>query len=202
VIAAGVCVGFLPHNFHPARIIMGDSGALFLGLLMAASTLVVGGRTDQPFSGQTYFFYAPIFIPFFVMGVPILDTAFSIVRRSRRRGSPAAADKAHLHHRLMMLGHGQRRSVGILWTWTALLSGFALYPTLTNRGNAFVPLALLGLGVFLYTVFHPGIRRPPAAEVLDDEVVLSQAEPVLTVVPGGRSEAGAPAARHATDVSG
>ena len=197
VIAAGVCIGFLPHNFHPARIIMGDSGALFLGLLMAASTLVVGGRTDQPFSGQTYFFYAPIFIPFFVMGVPIVDTAFSIVRRSRRRGSPAAADKAHLHHRLMMLGHGQRRSVGILWTWTALLSGFVLYPTFTNRGNAIVPLAVLGLGIFLYTVFHPGIRRPQAAEVLDEE---EAAPTVLTVVPGGRADE--PLARHVTDASG
>jgi UDP-GlcNAc:undecaprenyl-phosphate GlcNAc-1-phosphate transferase len=179
VIAAGVCIGFLPHNFHPARIIMGDSGAYFLGLLMAASTLVVGGRTDQPFSGQTYFFYAPIFIPFFVMGVPILDTAFSIIRRSRRRTARTAADKAHLHHRLMMLGHGQRRSVAILWAWTALLSGFVLYPTFTNEGNAVIPFAVLGLGVFLYTVFHPGIRRTPTEAAVD--------ELVLTVVPGGRS---------------
>jgi len=201
VIAAGVCVGFLPHNFHPARIIMGDSGALFLGLLMAASTLVVGGRTDQPFSGQTYFFYAPIFIPFFVMGVPIVDTASSIIRRSLvGRGSPATADKAHLHHRLMMLGHGQRRSVGILWTWTALLSGFVLYPTFTNSGNAIVPLAVLGLGIFLYTVFHPGIRRPQAAEVEDEILLATPTEPILTVVPGGKAEATLP--RHVTDASG
>jgi UDP-GlcNAc:undecaprenyl-phosphate GlcNAc-1-phosphate transferase len=158
---------------------MGDSGAYFLGLLMAASTLVVGGRTDQPFSGQTYFFYAPIFIPFFVMGVPILDTAFSIIRRSRRRAARTSADKAHLHHRLMMLGHGQRRSVAILWAWTGLLSGFVLYPTFTNEGNALVPFALLALGVFLYTVFHPGIRRSPTEAAVD--------EFVLTVVPGGKT---------------
>jgi UDP-GlcNAc:undecaprenyl-phosphate/decaprenyl-phosphate GlcNAc-1-phosphate transferase len=188
VIACGVCIGFLPHNFNPARIIMGDSGALFLGMLMAASTLVVGGRTDQPFSGQTYFFYAPIFIPFFVMGVPILDTAFSIIRRSRRRASPAAADKDHLHHRLMLLGHGQRRAVAILWAWTALLSAFVLWPTLTDagQGNAIVPFAVLGLGIFLYTVFHPGARRSAAEEAaaaLEEE----PAAPELRVIEGEKT---------------
>ncbi|MER3453282.1 MAG: undecaprenyl/decaprenyl-phosphate alpha-N-acetylglucosaminyl 1-phosphate transferase, partial [Acidimicrobiia bacterium] len=81
----GMCAGFLPHNFHPARIFMGDTGALFLGLLMAASTMVVGGRTDQPFSGQTFFFFAPVAIPFVVLGVPILDTAFAVLRRAVRR---------------------------------------------------------------------------------------------------------------------
>jgi UDP-GlcNAc:undecaprenyl-phosphate GlcNAc-1-phosphate transferase len=170
VIACGICIGFLPHNF-PGRIQMGDAGALFLGLLMAAATLVVGGRTDQPFSGQTYFFYAPIFIPFFILGVPIADTAFAIVRRTARRGrAPGASetissrsfsmrDKGHLHYRLMFMGHGERRSVFILWVWTALLSGLVLFPTYTNRGNAVIPFLVLGLGVLLYTFFHPGVRR-------------------------------------------
>ena len=197
VIACGVCLGFLPHNFHPARIIMGDSGALFLGMLMAAATLVVGGRTDQPFSGQTYFFYAPIFIPFFIMGVPIVDTAFSIVRRAGKRASPAAADKDHLHHRLLLLGHGQRRSVAILWAWTALLSGFVLWPTLTEAGsgNAVVPFAALGLGIFLYTVFHPGVRRS-ANEQLQEEYLSGPplgAPPPLRVIEGGAESAAAPA---------
>ena len=166
VIACGICIGFLPHNFHPARIQMGDAGALFLGLLMAAATLVVGGRTDQPFSGQTYFFYAPIFIPFFILGVPILDTAFAIIRRTGRRGGKSSGgpafsvrDKGHLHYRLLFMGHGQRRSVAILWAWTALLSGLVLFPTYTNRGNAVLPFLVLGLGVLLYTFFHPGVRR-------------------------------------------
>ena len=164
VIACGICVGFLPHNFHPSRIQMGDSGALFLGLLMAAATLVVGGRTDQPFSGSTYFFYAPIFIPFFILGVPIFDTAFAIIRRT---GKFSVADKGHLHHRLMLLGHGQRRSVAILWAWTALLSGLVLFPTYTDQGNAVIPFLVLGLGVLLYTFFHPGVRtRNGAGDVL------------------------------------
>ncbi len=77
ILAVGICVGFLPHNFNPARIFMGDGGALLLGLLMAVSTSVVGGRADpntQRFVGQTYFFLAPLFIPLLILGVPIIDT--------------------------------------------------------------------------------------------------------------------------------
>jgi UDP-GlcNAc:undecaprenyl-phosphate/decaprenyl-phosphate GlcNAc-1-phosphate transferase len=159
IICLGLCLGFLPHNFHPARIFMGDAGAMLLGLLMAASTLSVVGQTDTPFSGRTYFFFAPIFIPFFILGIPMLDTAFAIIRRAGRRGSPAKADKDHLHHRLMRLGHGQRRSVLILWSWTALLSGVILYPTFTNRGNAVIPFGVAALGVALYTLFSPYGRR-------------------------------------------
>ena len=91
-----------------------------------------------------------------ILGVPMIDTAFAIVRRASRRAGVATADKEHLHHRLMRLGHGQRRSVLILWAWTALLSGLVLYPTYTGRGDAVVPLGIAGLGLLLFTVFHPG----------------------------------------------
>jgi UDP-GlcNAc:undecaprenyl-phosphate GlcNAc-1-phosphate transferase len=158
ILAAGVCVGFLPHNFHRAKVFMGDAGAMFLGLLMAASTMVVGGRTPDV-SGETYFFFAPLFIPFFILGVPILDTAFAIVRRMARGSGVSTPDKDHLHHRLIRLGHGHRRSVLILWAWTAILSGFVLYPLFTRHGNAVIPFAAAGLGVALYTLFHPGLRR-------------------------------------------
>jgi UDP-GlcNAc:undecaprenyl-phosphate GlcNAc-1-phosphate transferase len=151
-------VGFLPHNFHRAKVFMGDAGAMFLGLLMAASTMVVGGRTPDV-SGETYFFFAPLFIPFFILGVPILDTAFAIVRRMARGSGVSTPDKDHLHHRLIRLGHGHRRSVLILWAWTAILSGFVLYPLFTRHGNAVIPFAAAGLGVALYTLFHPGLRR-------------------------------------------
>jgi UDP-GlcNAc:undecaprenyl-phosphate GlcNAc-1-phosphate transferase len=155
VIVLAMCLGFLPFNVHPARIFMGDCGALLLGLLMAASTMVVGGRTDQPFSGQSFFFYAPLLIPLLVLAVPIFDTAFAIVRRARRRKGLATADKDHLHHRLMRIGHGHWRSVLILWAWTALLSGLVLFPTITGRGNAFVPIGILALALLLFTVLHP-----------------------------------------------
>lgn len=175
VIAAGVCVGFLPHNFNPARIFMGDGGALFLGALMATSTSVVGGRANpgaaanpanaQGLAGQTYFFLAPLFIPLFILGVPILDMFFAILRRATRRQGLATADKGHLHHRLMDLGHGQRRSVLILWLWTALLSGFVLYPVYSGSGAAVAPFAIVALGLALYTVLHPQLRR--AREVVE-----------------------------------
>ncbi len=155
VIVVGVCLGFLPYNWHPARIMMGDAGALFLGLLMAVTTITIGGRADYQYSGVTYFFFAPLFIPFVILGVPIVDTAFSFLRRLIKRRSFAVADKEHLHHRLMRLGHGPRRTVAILWLWTALLSGVALIPTYTDQGNALVPLAILALALLLYGFFFP-----------------------------------------------
>ncbi len=178
IIALGVCLGFLPHNFHPAKIIMGDAGALFLGTLMAVATLVVGGRTADQFSGQTFFFYAPIFIPFFILGVPMVDAFFAIVRRAIKRSDPSKADREHLHHRLMRLGHGQRRSVTILWAWTAILSAFVLYPTFSNRGNHLIPLGSAALGVALYTLFHPGIRGR------DDPDTVPEPVPELRLVDG------------------
>ena len=86
VVACGICLGFLPFNFNPARIFMGDAGAHFLGLLMAASTMVIGGRvpTAVPISGVTYFFFAPLFIPILILGVPLVDMAFAFVRRTAR----------------------------------------------------------------------------------------------------------------------
>lgn len=158
-IALGVCVGFLPHNVHPARIFMGDGGALLLGLLMAASTMSVGGRTTAEFSGQAFFFFAPIFIPLVILGVPIADTLFAILRRTVRGRGAFAADKEHLHHRLVGLGHGHRRSVLILWGWTALLSAFVLYPTYTGDGDAVVPIGIAGLALLLFSVLVPRARR-------------------------------------------
>jgi len=157
VIAAGVCLGFLPHNFNPARIFMGDGGALLLGLLMAVSTSVVGGRAE-PSIGRTYFFLAPLVIPLLVLGVPIFDTLFAIFRRARSRQGLASADKGHLHHRLMEMGHGHRRSVVILWLWTALLSAFVLYPTLSDQNPTYLPFGIAIIGIVLYTVLHPSVR--------------------------------------------
>ena len=166
----GACLGFLPHNFHPARIFMGDAGALLLGILMAASTIAVGGNTAAEFSGQTFFFFAPLFIPLVILGVPVFDTAFSILRRARRGLGVTVADKDHLHHRLMRLGHGQRRSVVILWTWTVLLSAIVLYPTYSGEGDLYIPFAVVAAALVLYTMFGAGlhgsdVEAEPSAEV-------------------------------------
>jgi UDP-GlcNAc:undecaprenyl-phosphate/decaprenyl-phosphate GlcNAc-1-phosphate transferase len=168
IITTGMCIGFLPHNFNPARIFMGDSGAFLLGLMLAVSTSMVGGRADpntQAFVGQTFFFFAPLAIPLLILGVPILDTVFAIVRRASKRQALDVADKGHLHHRLMNLGHGHRRSVLILWTWTGLLSAFVLYPVLTNDNPRYLPFGIGALAIVLFTVLHPSVRRKRAEEV-------------------------------------
>ncbi|HZB40134.1 MAG TPA: MraY family glycosyltransferase [Ilumatobacter sp.] len=168
IITAGVCVGFLPYNFNPARIFMGDSGAFLLGMLLAVSTSVVGGRADpntQDFVGQTFFFFAPLAIPLLILGVPILDTLFAIVRRLSKRQALDVADKGHLHHRLMNLGHGHRRSVLILWAWTALLSAFVLYPVLSDENPSYLTFGIGALGIVLYTIMHPTVRRKRAMAV-------------------------------------
>ena len=162
VIAVGVCVGFLPWNFNPARIFMGDAGSLFLGLLLATTTITVGGRADYQYSGTTYFFFAPLLIPVLILGVPIIDTAFSFVRRVMRGQSISMADKDHLHHRLMRLGHGPRRTVVILWLWTGLLSGLVLIPVYTREGNALVPIGIMALALLLYAFFFPGKKEAQA----------------------------------------
>ena len=155
IIAVGVCVGFLPFNWHPAKIIMGDAGALFLGVLLAVPTITIGGRTDFAFSGNTYFFFAPLAIP--VDHPRRADPRRRVlVRRagSCKRQHWHQADAGHLHHRLMRLGHGQRRTVAMLWAWTALLSAVALVPTYTKEGNAVVPFVAAGPGA-------PAVRRVP-----------------------------------------
>jgi UDP-GlcNAc:undecaprenyl-phosphate GlcNAc-1-phosphate transferase len=163
VITIGVCVGFLPYNFNGASIFMGDGGAYLLGLLVAVSTSVVGGRADpttQAFSGQTYFFLAPLVIPLIILGVPVFDVLFAIIRRVSKRQGFATADKGHLHHRLINLGHGPRRAVAILWLWTALLSALVLYPVFNKSATNFAPFGLVALVLFLYTVLHPDLERP------------------------------------------
>ena len=174
-ITCGACIGFLPHNFHPARIFMGDGGSMFLGLSLAAQTMVIGGRTENSansgvdVSGLTFFRFAPLFIPFFILGVPMLDTLFAIVRRTIQRTGVAERDLGHLHHRLVRLGHGHRRSVLILWAWTAVLSAFVLLPTFNRHANAYVPIGVAVLGVALYTVFRPGFRPSGARDLDEDE---------------------------------
>ena len=166
VVACGICLGYLPFNFHPARIFMGDAGALLLGLLMSASTMVIGGRT-APASGVTFYFFAPVLIPFFILGIPLFDAAFAFIRRTAKGQGFHAPDKDHIHHRLLRLGHGPRRTVVILWSWTALLCGFVLYPLFRPRANALVPFGVLALGVGLYTWFHPGLRQSDPDDELE-----------------------------------
>lgn len=172
VITCGVCIGFLPLNMHPAKTFMGDGGALLLGLMLASSTVSVGGRIDQAVSGQVFFFFAPLVIPLLLLGVPLVDLLLAVLRRATRKGVAISdADKEHLHHRLMRLGHGHRRTVLILWLWTGLLCGMVLYSTISGSGVGLMPFAGGALALLLFTVFHPGIgtRTAPSGAATGDQ---------------------------------
>jgi UDP-GlcNAc:undecaprenyl-phosphate GlcNAc-1-phosphate transferase len=153
-LTCGICIGFLRDNFHPAKLFMGDAGALMLGLLMSASTMVIGGRTP-PTSGVTFFFFAPLLIPVFILGVPLADAVWAFARRTVSGQGFHTPDKLHVHHRLMRLGHGHRRTVIILWSWTALLCGFVLLPLFDTEANVFIPLGVAVLVIALFTWFSP-----------------------------------------------
>lgn len=123
-ILVGACVGFLPHNFNPARIFMGDSGSMLIGLLLAASTIRVTGQVDPAFLGEERVFatFLPIILPIAVMFLPLLDLGLAVVRRLMAGQSPFSADAKHLHHRMLSLGHSHARAVLILYSWTALIA--------------------------------------------------------------------------------
>jgi UDP-GlcNAc:undecaprenyl-phosphate/decaprenyl-phosphate GlcNAc-1-phosphate transferase len=157
-LTCGICVGFLRDNFYPAKLFMGDAGALMLGLLMSASTMVIGGRTP-PASGVTFFFFAPLLIPVFILGVPLVDAIWAFIRRTASGQGFHTPDKNHIHHRLMRLGHGHRRTVIILWAWTALLCGFVLLPIFDTGANVFIPLGVAVLVIALLTWFSPFVWR-------------------------------------------
>lgn len=134
-VVIGLCLGFLPHNFHPAQIFMGDSGAMFLGLLISASAITLTGQVDasaitEENGGNVLL---PLLLPFSILAIPLLDFVMAIVRRVKAGRSPFDADREHLHHRIMRLGLTQQRTTIILYLWTAM---FAL-PTVIA---AFTPI--------------------------------------------------------------
>jgi UDP-GlcNAc:undecaprenyl-phosphate GlcNAc-1-phosphate transferase len=164
VLLVGVCLGFLPNNFFPARIFMGDTGSMTLGLLLAAGTITLSGQVDpSAVAGGTLFpALLPVLLPIAVMAVPLMDLLLAVIRRTRAGRNPFAPDKQHLHHRLLEMGHSQVRAVLLMYAWTALIAGTAV-------AVAFVPLAyaavgfMIGLGLLLFAVRRPG--KPAAADV-------------------------------------
>ena len=158
-ITAGICVGFLPWNFHPAKIFMGDTGSLMLGLLLATITVSGLGRNPYPPSGGDIVATAGVVvIPLLVLFIPFLDVALAIVRRTRRGVGVGHADKEHLHHRLMDIGHGHRSAVLLMYLWSALVSAAGLAVGLVD-GRAVVAGLLAGvLVLFAITVF-PRLAR-------------------------------------------
>jgi UDP-GlcNAc:undecaprenyl-phosphate GlcNAc-1-phosphate transferase len=151
-VAAGAAIGFLPYNFYPARIFMGDSGAMLLGLLLAASTIAGVGRTIQPSRGALAAFAIPVLIPLFVVAIPLVDVALAIARRIRRGRPIFAPDKEHIHHQLRQFGHTHRQAVLIMYFWSIVLAGSGLAVSFIHDRavvSAILALALLLIAVTL-----------------------------------------------------
>ncbi|MFM6980696.1 MAG: glycosyltransferase family 4 protein [Micrococcales bacterium] len=123
-IVIGICAGFLPWNWRPAKIFMGDGGALLLGLLMSASALTVTGQIDpqQVTKTDTVPAILPLLLPLAILVLPLLDFALAVIRRLRAGKSPFSADRKHIHHRLQDFGHSHVGSVLVFYVWTALIS--------------------------------------------------------------------------------
>ncbi len=118
----GCCLGFLPHNYHPARLFMGDSGALLLGLLLAAATISTTGNVapSQVSTNPLAATLLPLVVPAAIILLPLVDILLAVVRRTARGERPWSPDKQHLHHRMLQIGHGHRRAVLLLWLWAAV----------------------------------------------------------------------------------
>lgn len=160
VIAAGAAIGFLPWNFYPAKIFMGDSGALLLGLVLAVATISgavrnLNGPPDET-SGALAAIVIPITLPLLVLSIALLDVLLAIIRRMRRGIGIGHADKEHIHHRLMDIGHTHRQAVLLMYLWSALISGSALVVAFID-GTLLVG-AIVGAAVIVAAVLPKLIR--------------------------------------------
>jgi len=164
-VLVGACVGFLPLNWHPARLFMGDAGALLVGLLMAASTIAVTGQInpgslEETVGSARQFLPAliPLLLPFAILVIPLLDFGLAVVRRLRAGKSPFSADRKHLHHRLLDMGHSHLHAVLILYGWTAAASiGMLLFLFIDTLSAALA--TTFGLVVCTVVTLAPLSRR-------------------------------------------
>ncbi|HET6626450.1 MAG TPA: MraY family glycosyltransferase [Nocardioidaceae bacterium] len=164
----GACLGFLPHNFFPARLFMGDSGSMLIGLVLAGSALTLTGQfatvdlTRGAGGTEASLLPAllPILLPISILVVPFADLVLAVVRRTRAGRSPFAPDKEHLHHRLLEIGHSQRRAVFIMWLWAGLIAFGGVLASLYAGRVTTVILAVWFVGTVAATFFLPRLPRP------------------------------------------
>ena len=165
VAIVGACLGFLPHNFWPARMFMGDSGALLLGLLLATSSISLTGQFDtsqlENNGGGLIPAYLPLLLPLAILALPFLDVLLAYVRRTYAGKWWFVADKQHLHHRLLERGHSQRRAVLLMYVWSALVSFAVIALGLVRNWQVFVAIAVVALLLSFLTLGRP-LKRAPA----------------------------------------
>lgn len=160
IIIVGATLGFLRYNFYPAKIFMGDSGSMLLGLVLGATTIIGVGKSGVaiPSTSDVFLAYFPLLIPLMVLALPIIDSLLAIIRRARGRRSVFHADKEHLHHRLMDLGHGHRQAVIVMYVWSALAAGAGLAFTYLDSQDVVFALPIAVTALVLYTLF-PAITK-------------------------------------------
>ena len=175
----GMCAGFLPLNWHPAKLFMGDSGALVLGLLMATGAIAITGQFDPATLDPDEFgrsqllgAFIPILLPVAVVILPLLDFGSAVIRRMQAGKSPFSPDRKHLHHRMLDMGHSSQTSVYIFYAWTAVI-GLSMLLMYIGVGHAWpgqywtgVAFGIVGVAACLVVTFTPGtrrVRRPPAS---------------------------------------
>jgi UDP-GlcNAc:undecaprenyl-phosphate/decaprenyl-phosphate GlcNAc-1-phosphate transferase len=171
---AGACFGFLPHNFFPARMFMGDSGSLLIGFLLACSAVSLTGQfstrtIDQGVNGADASLLPamlPLILPFSVLVVPFVDLLLAVVRRTRAGRSPFSPDKKHLHHRLLEIGHSQRRAVLVMYLWAALVAFGVVVVSLFSGWWSAAGVSLMAVSAILLTFGvpgHSGLIKPEEA---------------------------------------
>ncbi|MCJ1672933.1 MULTISPECIES: MraY family glycosyltransferase [unclassified Rathayibacter] len=177
VVLVGACAGFLPINWRPAKMFMGDGGALLVGMLMATSAIAVTGQIDpsQLAAKELLPAFIPIILPFAILVVPLMDFGLAVIRRLRAGKSPFSADRKHLHHRLLDMGHSHLHAVLIFYAWTAVVAFSCLLMFVVDV--LWVPLAFLAIGLLACTVVTllPLSRR----KRLEAAAQSAEASPVL-----------------------
>jgi UDP-GlcNAc:undecaprenyl-phosphate/decaprenyl-phosphate GlcNAc-1-phosphate transferase len=174
-VLAGICLGFLPHNYHPARIFMGDTGAMLIGLLLAyapissLASLDPGSLTNYASGTAINRFGAilPLLLPAAIMLIPYADLLMAVIRRARAGMSPFAPDRKHLHHRMLDIGHSHRTSVLIMYLWAALFAGSVVWLSIAQTPLLVLVIVTVGAMLALLFVSMPRLRpwaRPAAAQ--------------------------------------
>jgi UDP-GlcNAc:undecaprenyl-phosphate GlcNAc-1-phosphate transferase len=163
-ILIGACAGFLPLNWHPAKLFMGDAGALLVGLLMATSAIAVTGTIDPATLGRRELLpaFIPILLPFAILILPLLDFVLAVFRRLRAGKSPFSADRKHLHHRLLDMGHSHFHAVLIFYAWTTVVSVGCLLFFLVPEIWFAISFLVVGLAICTVLTLAPLGRRKAA----------------------------------------
>ena len=164
----GACAGFLPHNFFPARIFMGDSGSMLIGLMLSGSALTLTGQfasvdmTQGAGGTQASLLptLLPIILPIAILVVPFADLVLAVIRRTRAGRSPFSPDNQHLHHRLLEIGHSHRRAVLIMWLWAALIAFGGVVASLYASRVTLVLLVVWVVATVVLTFVLPRVQRP------------------------------------------